>query len=82
MGKREGDWGTLINFDNTVDFSNKPEARHESNGAGQQEEQKHHNQGVTEVQEGRCCVFNRQFRGEIVTAINEKINGGATGCQK
>lgn len=33
----------LVHLHNTVDFPDEPEARHETNSTGQQEEQKHHN---------------------------------------
>lgn len=61
----------LIDFDDTVNFSNEPETCKESDRSSQEEEKEHHNERVAKIQECTCCVINLKFCGKIVTAINE-----------
>lgn len=39
----------LIHFNDTVDFTDEPEAGKEADGSGEKEEEEHHDQGVSEV---------------------------------
>lgn len=48
----------LIDFDDTVNFSDEPEARHETNRSGQQEKKEYHDECVPKVQERRCSIFD------------------------
>lgn len=68
----------LIYFDDAVDLPDEPEASHEANGACEQEEQEHHDNGVTEVQEGGGGVFDVEFGDEVVAAVDEEVAGSGS----
>lgn len=65
----------LIDFDDTVDFSDEPEAGHESDGAGEEEKQEDHYEGVSEVEEGRGGVLYVELGDEVVAAVDEQVAG-------
>lgn len=65
----------LIDFDDTVDFSDEPEAGHESDGAGEEEKQEDHYKGVSEVEEGRGGVLYVELGDEVVAAVDEQVAG-------
>lgn len=64
----------LIHLDHAVDLADEPEASEETYRARQQEEQKHHNERVAKVQEGRGGVLDLQLRCKVVTAVDEEVN--------
>lgn len=65
----------LVNLNHTVNLAYKVETSKESNRASQKEEKEHHDEGVSKVQECTCSVLNLKLCCEIVTAVDEKING-------
>uniref|UniRef100_A0A182INA6 Tox-SGS domain-containing protein n=1 Tax=Anopheles atroparvus TaxID=41427 RepID=A0A182INA6_ANOAO len=66
----------------TTNFADEPETGEESYRPGEQEEQKHHNQGVAKVQEGGCGVLDLQLRGEVVATVHEQVDRSKAGRQE
>lgn len=64
----------LVHLHHTVDLPHEPEARKESNGAGEQEEQEHHDECVAKVEERGGGVLDWQFGHEVVAAVDEQIH--------
>lgn len=72
----------LIDLDNTIDFSYKPEASKEANCAGKQKEEEYHYSRVPKIEERRSAVLNREFCDKVMATIYEQINGCEARCQK
>lgn len=69
----------LVHLNHTINLPDEPETREKSDTTRQQIKQKHHDERVAEVQESRGGIVDLQFRNEIMTAIQEEIDGGKTG---
>lgn len=65
----------LIHFNNAVNLSDEPKAGKETDGPGQQEKQENHDERVAKVQERRWCVVDLQLRSEVMTAVDEQVDG-------
>lgn len=63
----------LINFDNTVNFPDKPIAGKKSNCSCEEEKAENHDTSVAKIQESRCRVFNIQLGEEVMNTINSKV---------
>uniref|UniRef100_A0A182NAT5 Tox-SGS domain-containing protein n=1 Tax=Anopheles dirus TaxID=7168 RepID=A0A182NAT5_9DIPT len=64
------------------DLADEPKACEEAYRAGEQEEQKHHDERVAKVQEGRGGVLDLQLGGEVVAAVHKQVHRGEAGRQE
>ena len=73
--------GWLVNLDDSVDLSHKPEAGRESYGTCEQEEEGHHDGAVAEVEDCGHKARDVQLRDEVVDAVQEKVERSAAAHQ-
>lgn len=72
----------LVDFDDSVNLGDKPETSKETNCTSQQEEKKHNDEGVTEIQEGTGCSMNLQLGHKIVNTVSEEVHRSETTGQE
>jgi hypothetical protein len=71
----------LIDFDRGVDLANKPIARVESNGTGENEERKGHDGGVAKVQQDRDEFGDFESGVKVNNRIAKHVKRRGTRCK-